>query len=70
MEDDETKLASLLYTGGAMDESPKSTTYATKHFQLIIAIGKNHTATITIDEESMKELCKRKGYSMQDFIEA
>ena len=53
-----------------MTEAPNKTTYAAKHYQTIIGIGDDHAATITLDEDAMKELCERKGYSMADFIEA
>jgi len=70
MEDEETKLARLLFMGGSMSESPNKTTYVSKHYQMTIGIGNDHVATITLDEDAMKVLCARKDYCMSDFIAA
>jgi len=65
----ESVLANLVGVGGKLQEAPETTEYYTKHYQLIVGIGDDHTATVTFDEDSLKELCKNHGYELDDFIE-
>jgi hypothetical protein len=44
---------------GSMTEAPTCVTHVAKHYQLIIAIGDDHFARITIDEESLEEIARR-----------
>jgi len=52
-----------------MKRSPNKTMYASKHYQVTIGIGKDHTATLTIDEESLNKLCEITGIDAEDLIE-
>ena len=66
----EQELADLLYTAGGMQTGPNKRTYVTRHYEVCIGIGKDHTATITIDEDSLLALCERNGYTADDLISA
>lgn len=50
------------------DDAPHSTQLSGKWYKMIIGIGNDHSAYITLDEESLKELCERKGMDYKLYI--
>jgi hypothetical protein len=50
-------MKALLMTNDIGD-APHKTQRVGKHYEVIIAIGKDHTATLTLDESAYFELCK------------
>ena len=59
MENEESKLASLIWLAGNMKAAPHKTQRVGVWFELVVGIGNDNVAYITMDEESLKELCNR-----------
>lgn len=47
---------SVITKGLKRIDSPRKTTYHTKHYQYVVGIGNDHVATLTIDEDALKAL--------------
>jgi len=69
MEDELTRLAGLLWVGGTMRVAAPVTTRYTKHYELLIPIGKNHTASIVIEKDALKVLCNLRDMDISDLLE-
>ena len=70
MESELELLTNLLWLGGKMQVSPIRRTYGSRHYDLCIAIGNDHSATLTIDEDSLKRLCEISGHQISNFLES
>ena len=46
---------------GFKGESPKSVKYHTKHYEYILGVGEDHTASLIIEEDALSELKKLLG---------
>ena len=53
-----TRAMKALLMNNNIGDAPHKTQRHGKHYEVIIAIGENHTATLTLDEEAYFELCK------------
>ena len=62
-EKDETILLRKLLEEGDVNPAPEKVEYSTPHYELIIGIGKDHTASIFIDEDAYFELMENDEYS-------
>jgi len=68
MEDEENKLASLFWIADHVCDAPPKTQRAGKWYQLIIGIGNDHTAYVTIDDDALKALCDRNAMDFDEIV--
>lgn len=69
MFNEESWLATLLNSGIKIGRGPRKRQYIGDHYDVIIGIGDDHTATLTIDDESLKVLCERNDIDMAELLE-
>jgi len=46
----------LIPLGSILSVAPRKIEYHSKHYDLLIGIGKDHTARLIIDEDALREL--------------
>jgi hypothetical protein len=68
MENEESKLASLFWIADSVSAAPIKTLRHGVWYELIIGIGNNHTAHVTIDDEALKVLCERNAMNFDEII--
>ena len=61
-EKEETYLLRKLIEEGNLNPAPSKMEFYTPHFEMVIGIGKDHSATLIIDEDSYFELLENDEY--------
>ncbi len=68
MKNEEDLLASLLYASSFLDEAPTAIRLAGEWYDVTIGIGKDHTARILIDGDSLRALYKDRAEDYKEVI--
>ena len=68
MENEENKLASLFWIADTVSAAPIKTQRNGVWYELIIGIGNDHTAYVTIDDEALNTLCERNAMNFEEII--
>ena len=64
----ELKLASLVRVSDCVNDAPRKTQRQGVWHEIIIGIGNDHTAYITMDDDALKALCDSQGLDYDELI--
>ena len=65
----ESILSDLLVTGGGTDQAPVKTERHGVWHELLVAVGDDNTAHVTLDDETLQALSKRAGIAVEDYVQ-
>ena len=65
---DEHYLMAMVESSDVILEAPTKRKFYEPHYIITLAIGNDHTADLTIDEESLQELCERNDHDFETIL--